>query len=131
MNSSESEGLGLSVLIYITAIFGGLAALSLPVYLAVKPTVFANPPLAQANPLLNGPVIGERDIGPAPLALLKHRTMVDPKLVAALNAKVKNRDERGVPHQVAQQKQPRGQSVAELPAESRRPTSFLQLLFGG
>ena len=46
MNSNETEGLGLSVLIYMAAILGGLALLALPVYLASETQVYANPPLA-------------------------------------------------------------------------------------
>ena len=88
MNSSETDGLGLSVLIYMSAILGGLALFAVPAYVATRPQVYANPPLARANPLLNGPVIGERDLAPAPLAILKHRIIVDPKIVAALNAKI-------------------------------------------
>jgi hypothetical protein len=129
MNSNEAEGLGLSVLIYLTAIVGGLALFAVPAYLATAPQVYANPPLLRANPLLNGPVIGERDVGPAPLAVLKHSIIVDPKFVASLNAKIKQPAQRRVSQQTAQR--PRGQTVAELPAEPRRPTSFFQALFGG
>lgn len=128
MNLDETEGLGLSVLIYVAAIFGGLAVLGLPIYLALKPTVYDNPPLAQADPLLNGPVIGARQVARAPLAMLKHRVIVDPEVVAALNAKIKQPAPH-VSHQTAQR--PRGQSVAENRDMPQRPASFFQLLFGG
>ena len=126
---NESEGLGLSVLIYMAAIFGGLALIAAPVYLATRGQVYDNPPLAQTSPLLNGPVIGKRDLGPTPLAVLKHRTIVDPKFVATLNAKINQPEPRHVTHQAAQR--PRGQTVAEVHDEPQRPTSFFQMLFGG
>lgn len=129
MNSSETDGLGLSVLIYVTAILGGLAVMALPVYMAVKPTVYDNPPLVRADPLLNGPVIGSREVARAPLAVLKHRTIVDPKVVAALNAKIKQPESRRAAPQVAQRES--RQRVAEVRQQPQRPTSFFQLLFGG
>jgi hypothetical protein len=134
MNSIESEGLGLSVLIYMTAILGGLALIGLPFYLATQPQVYDNPPLTRANPLLNGPVIGQRDTAVPPLAVLKHRTIVDPKFVATLNAKINkiNQPERRhVSQQTAWRPRPRGQAVAEVRDEPQRPTSFFQRLFGG
>lgn len=134
MNSTETEGLGLSVLIYMTAILGGLALIAVPIYLATQPQVYDNPPLARANPLLNGPVIGQRDTGAPPLAMLKHSTIVDPKFVATLNAKINkiNQPERRhVSQQTASHPRPRGQAVAEARDEPQRPTSFFQSLFGG
>ena len=135
MDASESEGLGLSLLLYVAAIAGTLALVAAPVYFASRPQVYDNPPLARADPLLNGPIIGAREATRAPLAVLKRRTIVDPKFVATLNAKIKQpeRDRRRAAPQVAQQpaQRLRGQAVAEVWQESRRPTSFFQLLFGG
>jgi hypothetical protein len=136
MNSPETEnvafeGLGLSVLVYMAAIVGGLALIAVPVYFANGPRVYDNPPLARASPLLNGPVIGQRETARTPLAVLKHQTIVDPKFVAALNAKVKQPEQRRISasRQVAQR--PHRQSVAELPVEPRQPQFFLFRLFGG
>jgi hypothetical protein len=131
MNSSETEGLGLSVLIYMTAIIGGLALIGLPFYLATKPQVYDNPQLARANPLLNGPVIGQRDTAVPPLAVRKHSNIVDPKFVATLNAKINQPERRHVNQQTASRPRPRGQAVAEARDEPQRPTSFFQKLFGG
>ena len=120
--------------IYLTALAAGVAVIAVPVYLAVKPTVYDNPPIVRANPLLNGPVIGARDTSRAPLALLKRRVIVDPKIVAALNAKVKQPERRRASSpQVAQQptQRPRGQAVAEVREQSPRGPSFFQMLFGG
>lgn len=130
MNASESEGLGLSVLIYMGAILGALALLALPVYLANRPQVYDNPtlpPLAQTDPLLNGPIVGKRVSTRVPLALLKRETIVDPKLVAALNA----RAEKAPVRHVATVRHARGTPVAELQPEPRHSGFFLFRLFGG
>ncbi|HEY5380533.1 MAG TPA: hypothetical protein VIJ78_13495 [Pseudolabrys sp.] len=129
MNPSDSEGLGLSVLIYMAAILGGLALIAGPVYLVNRPQVYENPRLARADPLLNGPIVGKRVSTRVPLALLKHEPIVDPKIVAALNAKTKKTEPHRTTHQVAERS--RGTPVAELQPEPRRPTFFLFRLFGG
>lgn len=129
MNPSDSEGLGLSVLIYMAAIVGGLALIVGPVYLANKGQVYENPALVRADPLLNGPIIGERVSTRIPLALLKHESIIDPKVVAALNAKTKKTEPHRATHQVAARS--RGTPVAELQPEPRRQSFFLFRLFGG
>ena len=77
MDTSDSEGLGLSLLVYLGAILGALAVLAVPVYVATKPQVYDNPPLAAANPLLNGPIVGERANGRAPVAVLQRQAIAD------------------------------------------------------
>lgn len=132
MNSSDSDGLGLSLLIYMAAILGGLAVIAVVVYRANEPQVYEIPPLARADPLLEGPVIGDRVATQPALAVLKHRVLVDPKIVAALNAQVKE-PEHHVAYDVSHHVAPRriGTPVAELPDEPRRPQFFLFRLFGG
>ena len=129
MNSTESEGLGLSLLIYAAAIAGGLALIATPVYLANSSQVYDNPPVARANPLLNGPIVGARAAERTPLAVLKHRILVDPKIVASLNSKA----QKSKPRAVAQRAAPRsrGTAVAEVRENPRQPTFFLFKLFGG
>src|SRR5665213_492337 len=122
MNPSDSEGLGLSVLIYMAAILGGLALIAGPVYLVNRPQVYENPRLPTIGPLSSGSAR-------VPLALLKHEPIVDPKIVAALNAKTKKTEPHRTTHQVAERS--RGTPVAELQPEPRRPTFFLFRLFGG
>lgn len=129
MTSSESEGLGLSVLIYMTAILTCLALMAVPAYLLTRGQVYENPSLVRADPLLNGPVIGQRESSPPPLGILKHRTLVDPDFVASLNAKIEQPKQHRVTQKVA--KRERRQTFAELPDEPRRPTFFLFRLFGG
>lgn len=130
MTRSESEGLGLSLLIYVAAIVGVLATVALPVYIANAPRVYDNPPLANADPLLNGPIIGKRVSTRVPLARLHRRIIVDPAVVAALNAKIIKSEP--VRHAVRRNEdRARRTPVAELRAEPRHATFFLFRLFGG
>ena len=87
MDTSESEGLGLSLLLYIGAILGALAVLAVPVYVATKPQVYENPPLASANPLLNGPILGARAAGRAPVATLQRQAISDAESAKWLTAR--------------------------------------------
>ena len=87
MNASESEGLGLSLLVYLGAILGALAVLAVPVYVAIKPQVYDNPPLAASNPLLNGPIVGERVTGRAPVASLQRQAIADAETAKWLTAR--------------------------------------------
>ena len=130
MNSSESEGLGLSLLVYMAAIFGILAVVALPVYLANKAEVYDNPPLVRADPLLNGPIIGNRVNERVPLARLKREAIVDPALVRALNADA----EKAEPVRQSVSRTARRADrtpVADLQDEPKRRTFFLFDLFGG
>jgi hypothetical protein len=130
MDASESEGLGLSLLLYVAAIAGTLALVAAPVYFASRPQVYDNPPLARADPLLNGPIIGKRVSTRVPVARLKREIIVDASVVAALNAKSeKPATEHHATHRAAQR--PSGTSMAELRPEPQQPTFFLFRLFGG
>jgi hypothetical protein len=130
MNNSDSEGLGLSMLIYAGAIVVALTTITVPVYYANTAQVYDNPPPPPADPLLNGPIIGDREPARHPLAILKHRVIVDPKVVAALNAKVKKATPE--PH-VAEhvERRPVNVSRSEPRPEPRHSTFFLFRLFGG
>jgi hypothetical protein len=126
MDSSDSEGLGLSVLVYMAAMTGALALFALPVYLAAQPTVYDNPPLARGD--LNGPVIGYRGSAGFPLAFLKKQTIVDPAIVAALNPKVaKSAQTKNASHRTAQRS--KVTSMAEVQPERQRRPFFLFSLF--
>ena len=128
MTRSQSEGLGLSLLVYAAAIVGVLIAVGLPVYLANAPQVYDNPPLAKADPLLNGPIIGERVSARVPLARLRRETIVDPSVVKKLNAKA----EKPARHPVRQaERRTKRTPVAELRNEPKHETFFLFDLFGG
>ena len=130
MNSSESEGLGLSLVVYLAAIFGILAVVALPVYLANKAKTYDNPPLAQSDPLLNGPIIGNRVSARVPLARLKREQIVDPALVRALNEDAEKNEPIHHPvHRTARRSD--STPVADLQAEPKRHTFFLFDLFGG
>lgn len=127
MDGSDTEGLGLSVLVYLGAILGALALLAAPVYWALQPTVYANPPLAQADPLLNSPIIGQRIASRVPLAALKRQSLVDAETTAFL--KPKKKPERAP--RVASRPAPRpaGTPVADLQTERGRPSMFPFNLF--
>lgn len=135
MDASDNEGLGLSVAIYIVAVVGALAILAVPIYLMNAPQVYENPKLAQSDPLLNGPIIGQRVSTSIPVAMLQRQQLIDPAILAALNAKTRKaevarpRQER----QIAQQPTPRvaGTPMAEARQERQRPGFFLFNLFGG
>lgn len=131
MEVSGRDGLGLSVAIYMAAILGAMGVLAVPVYMAVAPKVYANPPVEPLDPLLNGPIVGKRVSTPVPLAFLKHPQIVDPKVVAELNANIQQA--RPARHEVAQRpaRHDRGATVAELPERPERSGFFLFNLFGG
>jgi hypothetical protein len=129
MGNPESEGLGLSVLVYMAALTGTLAVLAVPAYFATRPVVYANPPLARSDPL-RGPIVGARLDTPFPLARLERATLVDPTIAAGLSARAKKAEpEHRVTHRVA--RRPTGTPIAELQPERKRPTFSLFGLFGG
>lgn len=89
MNNSSAEGLGISVLVYMAAMIGGLMLVALPVYYANTPTVIENVTPAQFSGTLTSPRYEDRTPGTFPLVMLKQEQLVDPKVVAELNADVK------------------------------------------
>lgn len=125
--SSDTEGLGLSLAVYVAAIVGVFAVIMMPIYLANRPVVFENPPLAAANPLMNGPIVGYRATT-IPVALLKKEPIVDPATLAALNAKSKKQASPNRPTQRVAAR-PAGTPVAELQPERQRRPFFLFSLF--
>jgi len=127
MDTSDSEGLGLSVLLYLGAIVGALALLAVPAYYATRAEVHANPPLAQADPLLNGPIIGDRLTGRFPLAMLQRQTLVDAETVALLKPKAKKSEPARIAARPA--RRAAGTPVAELQTERSRPAMFPFNLF--
>lgn len=134
MTKAESEGLGLSILVYFGAIVAAFTAIVVPVCLANTAQVYDNPPLPPADPLLNGPIIGEREPASRPLAILHHRVIVDPKIVAALNAKVKEAAPEPHVRQAAVRRSASAEPPPPRPArepEREHSTFFLFRLFGG
>ena len=89
MDGSESEGLGLSVLLYLGVIFGAFVLLAVPVYWAIQPQVYDNPKFVQSNPLLNGPIVGERNASRFPIAVLQPQIIADAETKALLDSKIK------------------------------------------
>ena len=127
MDSTDSEGLGLSVLVYLGAILGALALLAVPAYYATRAEVHANPPLAQADPLLNSPIIGDRLAGRFPLARLQRQILVDPETVALLARKTKKPEPTRTAARPAHRAT--GTPVATLQTERSRPAVFPFNLF--
>ncbi len=121
MDSSVSEGLGVSILIYMGAILVPLMLLGLPLYFAIAPTVYENPPLVRSDTLLmNGPIVGRRVSTTTPLAFLKREILVDPATLAALKLNAKPQRSS---NKVA--RRPTGTTVAELQPERHRRPFFL------
>ncbi len=114
-------------MVYLGAILGVLGLFAVPAYYLTRAEVHANPRLAQADPLLNGPIIGERLAGRFPLARLQSQVVVDPETVALLTPKVKKPE----PGRAAA-RSPRhttGTPVAALQPERSRPAVFPFNLF--
>jgi len=127
MDGPESEGLGLSVLVYMGALVGVFSVLAVPVYYAASPTVFANPQLARSNPLLNGPIIGVRSTGPSSLAMLQPQIVADAE-TAAFKAKSKKASAATMaPSRSA--RRDTGTPMAELQPVRSRPAMFPFSLF--
>lgn len=122
------EGLGGSVAIYMSAIAATLAVIALPVYFAVAPSIYDNPPPEPLDPLLQGPIVGSRVSTPMPLAHLKREVIVDPKLIAEVNRRAGPSRQQTVRSAPARE---RGPAVAELPERRERQGFFLFNLFGG
>ena len=93
MNTSDSEGLGLSVLVYLGAVLGALALLAVPAYYATRAEVHQNPPLAQSNPLLYGTVISDRVATRFPLELLQRQNLAEVDPVVNLKPKTAKKAE--------------------------------------
>src|SRR5665647_2490236 len=84
MDTSDSEGLGLSLAIYVAAIACVFVLIAVPVYWANGPTVYDNPPLARSGPLMNGPIVGRQVSSAVPLVMLKRQASVDPAILAGV-----------------------------------------------
>ena len=129
-NELGREGLGGSVAIYMGAILGALGLIAVPVYIAAAPQVYENPRPEPLDPLLQGPIVGSRVSTPMRLVKLRQEVIVDPKLLAELNAKVRKTDPKH--HQAIRTPvRERGPALAELPERRERSGFFLFNLFGG
>jgi hypothetical protein len=129
MNTSDSEGLGLSVLVYLGAVLGALALLAVPAYYATRAEVHQNPPLAQSNPLLNGTVIIDRLATRFPLELLQRQNLADAETVATLKAKTAKKAEPTPRVAARATRRVSGTPMAELQTERNRPAMFPFSLF--
>ena len=128
MDAADRDGLGLSVLVYVGAIFGALALLAAPVYYATRGEVHENPPLAQSDPLLKGSIISDGSANRSPLANLQRQSLIDAETTAFLKPKPKKAEPA---QRVASRPARRnaGTPVAELQTERERPSLFRFNLF--
>jgi hypothetical protein len=86
MNPYDDDSLGPSLLLYLAALFGVLALVVVPVYLANKGTVQKNVGVAAVAGIARS---NHRSF---PLTRLKPAMIVDPALVAKLNAEAQKAD---------------------------------------
>jgi hypothetical protein len=115
LSDHNSRCLGVSLAIYLIAVAFGLVLFVSPVLLANGPTKFDNPGLAAYDPPPGTVLIPQRARNSFPLAFLKHEEIVDPALVAELNAKAKKAE---MSHHLASRT---GQSVRpEAPSQNTR-----------
>ncbi len=89
MNSTSSQGLGLSLAIYLAVLFGGLTLVVWPIYYANSPTVIENTAQPMQSSPLAKPLYADRRGEAFPLALLKKPDIVDAQSLAALNSYAK------------------------------------------
>lgn len=85
MNQPRDQGLGLSLLVYVGALLGGLFLFVAPVLWAAGPTEYPNPPLPSYDITSSRPLFDQHR--QVPLARLKREDIVDQKALASLNAK--------------------------------------------
>jgi len=127
MDTSDTEGLGFSLAIYVAAIACVFVLIAVPVYWANGPTVYDNPPLARSGPLMNGPIVGRQISSAVPLVMLKRQTIVDPAILAGLNAKAEKSAKPRHTTKVAPRSS--GTPVADLQPDRTRRSFFPFSLF--
>jgi hypothetical protein len=115
LSDYNSRCLGVSLAIYLIAVTFGLMLFVLPVLLANRPTKYENPGLAVYDPPPGTLLIPQRARNSFPLAFLKHEDLVDPTLVASLNARAKKAEK---PRHLASHSGPRVRP--EAPSENKR-----------
>jgi hypothetical protein len=125
MQTSEHEGLGLSVLVYLGAIIGALALFAVPVYYAARGEVHENPKLAQSDPLLNGTVIVDRLATRFPLERLQKQTLAEADPVVTTPKPAKKEPKVAA----ARPRRDGGTPVAELQPQRTRQAMFPFSLF--
>ena len=126
MDTADREGLGLSVLVYLGAIFGALALLAAPAYYATRGEAHQNPRLAQSDPLLKGSIITDGTANRFPLASLQRQSLVDAETTAFLKPKPKKAEPRVA---ARPPRRDAGTPMAELQTERGRPSLFPFNLF--
>lgn len=86
MHQSHSEGLGLSLAIYLAALCGAFTLVAWPIYYANSPTVIENVGVQASGSPLAKPLYADHTGEPFPLTLLKKQEIVDAQSRAALES---------------------------------------------
>ncbi len=132
MYPSESRDLAVSALIYMAAIGFGLAVVGVPVYMATRPTVVANPSARILERTADHALARHEKHKLFPVAKLSNKPIVSPAIVADMNAKVEAKadsrtehvEENSARRHYRAQRQERARRADQRPsyAEHRRPT---------
>jgi hypothetical protein len=112
MDSHPNEGLLGSLLIYVSAIFGVLALLGVPIYYAAQPTVVENVGAQRVHTMLSAR--GSDDA--FPVARLAAPEIFSPAVVTELHARAKEEDAKREMQAAAEERRAR---VAERASRSR------------
>lgn len=129
MHTSDNEGLGLSVLVYLGAVFGALALLAVPAYYATRAEVHENPVLAKSDPLLNGTVIVDRMATRFPLERLQRQNLAEVDPVIAKPKTAAKKPEPASRTTARPARRDNGTPVAALEPERNRQSPFPFSLF--
>jgi hypothetical protein len=123
MNSTSTEGLGLSLAIYLAVLFGGLTLVVWPIYYANSPTVIENTAQPMQGSPLAKPLYADHRGEAFPLALLKKPDIVDAQSLAALNsyAKAPAAQPRRAAATTVTARQPREHTASSDYASEQRP----------
>jgi len=85
VNQTHDQGLGLSLLVFVGALLGGLVLFVAPVLWAYGPTEYPNPQLPKYDITSSRPLFDQHR--QVPLARLQREDIVDQKALASLSAK--------------------------------------------
>jgi hypothetical protein len=129
MHTSDNEGLGLSVAVYLGAVLSVLALLAVPAYYATRAEVHENPVLAKSDPLLNGTVIIDRMATRFPLERLQQQNLAEIDPVAPKPKTAAKKPEPASRTTARPVRRDNGTPVAELQTERNRQSVFPFSLF--
>jgi len=131
MTEPRDQGLGLSLLVYVGALLCGLVLIVAPILWASGAREYPNPVLPKYDITSSRPLVDQHK--QVPLAVLKREELVDPTMLAALNAKTRTTQSRDTQERSARTKSRTAYAQApdsEAAAEHRpRRSGFFFSLF--